>query len=75
MFKLRSDLATRSNDIVPLAMKIINKKGKNHVISAQYRQLYGGFKQYKTDLENFLSKMINSTKAIYLTGETNLILS
>ena len=46
-FKLRSDLGTNNNDIESLVIKI----NKNVVISAQYRQPAGDFKQYKTYLE------------------------
>ena len=49
-FKLRSNLGTNSNDIESLAIEIINKTIKNVVISAQYRQPAGDFKQYKTYL-------------------------
>ena len=49
-FKLRSDLGTNSNDIESLGIEIINKKSKNVVISAHYRQPAGNFKQYKTYL-------------------------
>ena len=69
-----SDLARNSNDIESLAIKIINKKTKNVVISAQYRQPAGDFKHYKIYLENFFNKVKNSNKAIYIVGDTNLIL-
>ena len=39
---------------------------KNIVISAQYRQPADDFKPYKTYLENFLNKMKNSNKPIYV---------
>ena len=72
MFKLRSDLATNSNDMDSLGIEIINKKkSENVVISAQYRQAAGGFKQYKTNLKNFFNKMKNSNNAIYIVGNTN----
>ena len=71
-FKLRSDLGTNSNDIESLAIEIINKKSKNVVISAQYRQPAGDFKQSKTYLENFFNKMKKSNKAIYIVADTNL---
>ena len=71
MFKLRSDLGTNSNDIEPLVIEIINKKNKNVVINARYRQPAGDFKQYKTYLENFFNKMKNSNKAIYVVSDTN----
>ena len=48
-FKLRSALATNSNDIESLAIEVI-KKNKNVVISAQYREPAGDFKQHKTYL-------------------------
>ena len=41
-------------------------KSKNLAISAQYRKPAGDFKQYKTYLENFLNKIKNSNKAIYI---------
>ena len=44
----------KSNDIDSLVTEILNTKGKNFVIGAQYRQPVGDFKQYKTHLENFL---------------------
>ena len=44
----RSDLGTNSNDIESFAMETMNKKSKNVVISAQYRQPAGDFKQHKT---------------------------
>ena len=47
-----------------LVIEIINKNSKNVVINAQDRQPAGGFKQYKTYLENFFNKMKNSNKAI-----------
>ena len=56
MFKLRSDLGTNRNDIESLAIEIINKKGKNVIISAHYRLPASDFKQYKTYLESFLIK-------------------
>ena len=65
-FKLSSDLGTNRNDIESLAMEIINKKSKNIAISAQYRWPADGFKQYKTNFENFFNKMKNSDKAIYI---------
>ena len=71
-FKLRSDLGTNNNDIESLAIEIINKKSKNVVISAQYRQPAGDFKQSKTHLENFINKMKKSNKAIYIVADTNL---
>ena len=71
-FKLRSDLRTNSNEIESLAIEIINKKNKNVVISAQYRQPAGDFKQHKTYIGNFFNKMKNSNKAIYVVGDTNL---
>ena len=37
-FKLKSDLGTNNNDIKSLAIEIINKKCKNVVISAHYKQ-------------------------------------
>ena len=37
-FKLWSDLGTNSNGIESLVIEIINKKSKNAVFSAQYRQ-------------------------------------
>ena len=48
MFKLWSDLGTNSNDIASLVIETKNKKSKNVVIRAQYRQPDGDFKQYKT---------------------------
>ena len=51
------------------------KKSKNVVISAQYRQPAGAFKQYKAYLENFFNKMKNYNKDIYIVGDTNLNLS
>ena len=71
-FKLRSDLGTNNNDIESLAIEIINKKSKNVVISAQYRQPAGDFKQSKAYLENFINKMKKSNKAIYIVADTNL---
>ena len=71
-FKLRSDLGTNSNNIESLVIEIINKKSKNVVISAQYRQPVGDFKQNKTYLENFFNKMKNSSRAIYIVHHTNL---
>ena len=68
-----SDLARNSNDIESLTIKIINKKTKNVVISARYRQPASDFKQYKIYLENFFNKIKNSDKAIY-TQITDLIL-
>ena len=55
-FKLGSDLGTNSNEIESLAIEIINKKNKNVVISSQYRQIAGDFKQYKTYPEHFFDK-------------------
>ena len=37
MFKLKSDLVTNSNGILPLAIEIISTKSKSSVISTQYR--------------------------------------
>ena len=54
--KLRSDLGTNSNDIGPLAVEKINKKIKNVVISAQYRQSGGDFKQIKRIFKTCLIK-------------------
>ena len=71
-FKLRPDLGTNSNEIESLSIEIINKKSKNVVISAHYRQPAGDFKQYKIYLESFFKKMKNSNKAIYIVGNTNL---
>ena len=51
-FNLRSDLGTNINDIESLPIEKINKKSKDVVISAYYRQLAGDFKQYKTYLES-----------------------
>ena len=62
MFKPRLDLATNSNDIELLAIEIINKKRKNVVVSAQYRQPFSDYKQYKTYHENFFNKVKNSNK-------------
>ena len=72
-FKLKSDLATNNNDMdndmtMSLAKEIIKKK-KNVVISAQYRQPVGDFKQCKTYLWNFLNKIKTSNKTIYLRNE------
>ena len=44
-FKLWSDLGTNSNGIESLVIEIINKKSKNAVFSAHYRQPAGDFKQ------------------------------
>ena len=71
-FKLRSHLATNSNDIESLAIIIINKKAKILSFCAQYRQPNGDFKQYKTYLENFFNAMKNYNKTIHIVGDINL---
>ena len=63
-----SHLATNSNVIKSLAIKIINQNSKNVVISAQYRQPATVFKQHERHLGNLLNKMKDSDKTIYIVG-------
>ena len=65
-FKLRSDFETNNNNIESLVIEIINKKSKNVVINARYRQPAGHFKENKTFLENFFNEMKNFNEAIYI---------
>ena len=44
----------------------MNKRSKNVVINAQYRQPAGDFKQYKTYLEDFFSKMKKLFQKIFI---------
>ena len=54
-FNIRHDISVNNADIKALCVEIINKKSKNILINAQYRQPAGNFNEFEAYLNTFLN--------------------
>ena len=54
-FNIRHDISANNADIKALCVEIINKKSKNILINAQYRQPAGNFNEFEAYLNTFLN--------------------
>ena len=68
-----SDLATNFNDFESLAIEIINKKSKDVIIRAKYRQPASDFKQLKHILGDTNLNLIDSETKVKVTNYLNLL--
>ena len=71
-FNIRHDLSDNNADIEALCVKIINKKSKNILINAQYRQSAGNFNEFEAYLNTFFAKSKTTDKTCFLVGDSNL---
>ena len=65
IYNIRPDLSINNDNIEPLCIEIVNKKGKNILINTQYRQPAGIYSEFQKYLKDF-TKKAKTTEKIFI---------